>query len=95
MKNITVIFTKSPNSFNLGYGVGETGEFDEKQAKELFRAGVAEPVEAEDALPEDLPGRKQILNAGLSLEELKEVKDFTEIKGITKAIAEKLTEYFA
>ena len=95
MATITVKFTKSPNFFGLAYSAGETGEFDEKQAKELIAYGCAEAIDAEHALPEDLPGRKQIAAAHLTLEDLKEIEDYTEIDGITKAIAKKLTDYFA
>ena len=68
--------------------------FEEKQAKELIEAGVCVPVDAdEDNLPDDLPGRNHIKKAGLSLDELKEVKDFTAIPGIFKAMAQKIVEY--
>jgi len=86
-------FIKHPGGFNLAYHPFEVGMFEEKQAAELIGAGVCIAVEESD-LPEDLPGRNYILKAGLSLEELKEIKDFTEIPGIKKNIAEKLTTYF-
>jgi len=87
-------FIKHPGSFNLAYHPGEEGLFEEKQASELIAAGICIALENESDLPQDLPGRNYILKAGLSLEELKEIKDFTEIPGIKKNIAEKLTTYF-
>ena len=94
MKKINLKFLKHPTQFRLGYHAGENGVFEEKQAKELIAAGVAVPLDEPVELPEDLPGRNVIAKAGLSLEELKEVKDFMEIKGVTKKIAENLTSYF-
>jgi hypothetical protein len=94
MKKATVKFIKHATKFRLGYHVGETGIFDEKQAKLLVEQGYAVYTETSVELPEDLPGRNHVLKSGLTLDELKEVKDFTEIKGITKNLAEKLTQYF-
>jgi len=87
-------FVKHPGSFNLAYHPGEEGMFEEKQASELIASGVCVALDEESDLPEDLPGRNHILKAGLSLDELKEIKDFTDIPGIKKNIAEKLTQYF-
>lgn len=46
------------------------------------------------SLPEDLPGRKQLVNAGFdSLQSLRDV-EFKEVKGIGKKTAEQITDYF-
>jgi len=89
-----LLFVKHPSVFNLAYHPGEEGMFEEKQAAELIGAGVCVPSDEQSDLPEDLPGRNLILKAGLSFEELKDVKDFTDIPGIKKNIAEKLITYF-
>jgi len=94
MKKVNVTFLKHPTQFRLGYHAGETGSFEEKQAQELVAAGVGFITDVQEELPEDLPGRNHIAKAGLSLEDLKEISDYTEIKGITKVTAQKLNQYF-
>jgi len=96
MKKVRVKFVKQPGKFRLAYHPGEEGEFDEKQAMEMQKAGVVIPVEAKDSsdLPEDLPGRDAITKAGISYDELKDIQEYEEIAGIGKGTAAKLVEYF-
>lgn len=46
-------------------------------------------------LPEDLPGRDEFLDAGHNqLEDIKDISDYTKVKGIGPATAEKIKTYF-
>lgn len=50
---------------------------------------------AEGGLPEDLPGREEFLDAGHNqLEDIKEISDYTKVKGIGPATADKIKTYF-
>lgn len=70
---------------------------EEKQAREMAKEGIVEILDGKKSddydLPVDLPGRKEIAAAGITLEELLEISDYTEIKGIGKGTAEKLVNY--
>jgi len=93
MKKISLKIVKYPKDFRLGYHVGETGEFEEKQSKELIEGGFAIPATEPSELPEDLPGRNHLAKAGLTLEDIKSMTDFTDVKGINKNLSEKIIEY--
>lgn len=90
----TLKFLKHAGKYRLAYRPGESGSFEDKQANALIEEGFAVPADTKEELPADLPGRPAILKSGLTIEELKEVKDFQEIPGIGKATAEQLIKYF-
>lgn len=96
MKTKNVEFIKSPGKFRLGYFEGERAVMEEKQAEELIKHGYARELGkgSKTNLPEDLPGRDAIAAAGLSLDELAEISEYTDITGIGKGTAEKLNDYF-
>jgi len=96
MKKLNIRFLKHPGKFRLAYFPGEMALFEEKQAREMHKAGVVELLDESDGsdLPADLPGRNAILKAGISFEELQKIENFEEIKGVAKPTAQKLTEYF-
>jgi hypothetical protein len=73
-----------------------------EEADHLVEMGAArwpdndEPTREDDTppseLPEDFPARDELVQAGiLTLDQVAEVKDLTEIEGIGKATAEKVT----
>jgi hypothetical protein len=93
MKKKIVKFLRPPGKFRLAYFVGQVAEMNEKQADELIEAGIVMPVETVNALPQDLPSRKVFAELGYSWEDIAQIKDFSEIKGISKAQAEKLVLY--
>lgn len=96
MKKIEVEFTKHPGKFRLAYFPGDRASFEEKQAQEMIKAGVAVPVDNSEGstLPEDLPGRDILSKAKFTFEDIQKVDDFSQIKGIGKSTAAKLVEYF-
>lgn len=98
MKRMKIQFTKSPTgAYGLAYNAGDMAELEEKQAKELMEKGYAvspEVMDGEDSdLPEDLPGREVLVAAGVTMDELKQVDDYTVYSGIGAKLAEKLTKY--
>jgi len=95
----TIKFTKSPTGeYGLGYFPGEMASFEDALATQLMEDGFAAPVEEEDTnqLPEDLPAFQSIFDFGIkTLDDLKKIVDFTEIPGVGKATAQKITDYLA
>lgn len=91
MKNkIEYIWTKSHPGF--AYFTGYICELPEKTAKKLLKSGhikkyvAPEPEAPVSDLPEDFPGRDALIEHGLTtLAEARQIKDFTEIKGIGKS----------
>ena len=92
---IHVKFLKTGVPFSLGYQAGEAGVIlSELQAKELEALGIIEFIDPPSDLPENIPGRKQMIEAGyLNFGDLLLVNDFTEIPGITKTINKRIKEY--
>lgn len=92
-------FNKSPvGFFNLAYFAGDVVEMPANQAEVLIEAGYAKEyapaVNPQPDLPADLPGRDVFLSNGIkTLDELKLITDFTEIKGIGKKTAESIVKY--
>lgn len=99
MKNILKItWVKSHPGY--AYFVGDSCELPEKVAKKLMKSGYVKKYEAPEPednpidLPEDFPGRDALIAQGVkSLAEAKEIKDFTEIKGIGKSTDAAIHEY--
>jgi len=92
---IHVKFLKTGVPFSLGYQAGETGTIlSELLAKELVELGVVEIIQPPSDLPEDMPGRKHMIEAGYyNFGDLLLLEDFTEIPGITKTINKRIKEY--
>lgn len=60
----------------------------------LYRAGKAVPAEGSGDLPEDFPGRAQLIAAGFDmLAAVRGIRDFDAIKGIGQATEEKIVAY--
>lgn len=92
-KTIIIKFVKVPVLFRLAYFPGDEVAIEEKQARELIEAGVAVPAVKASDLPEDIPGRKFLVAADITLADLKNIKSFTDIKGISKTTAESIIKY--
>ena len=93
----TIQFTRSPMAFKLAYFKDDIVEMEDKKADVLIKAGYAIKVEAETKdgtdIPEDIPAREIFVDLGFSFEEIKQIPDFTQIKGIGKATALKIEAY--
>jgi len=96
MRKQKVEFIRQPGKYRLGYFPGDRAEFDEKQAREMAKAGIVTIIEKESEpdLPKDLPGREALVKAGISYEDLLKIENYEEIEGVGKATASKLKEYF-
>jgi len=91
---LRVRFIKSGLRFNFAYRVGEVGFVPESQAKELEAAKVVEILTDYNDLPDDLPGKKQLIENGFkTLEDLKGINDFTEFPGIGKTLDKRIKSY--
>ena len=90
---VTIEFVKHPVAFKLAYFPGDVVSMESKQAKELIAAGVAVISEGQSDLPKDIPGRTLLLKAKLTLKEVKEITDLTQIEGISKTTAQKIVKY--
>ena len=92
-------FIKSPvGLFHLAYFAGDVVELPTNQADVLIEAGYAKEyapaLNPTVDLPGDLPGRDAFLAAGIkTMEEVRLIKDHTEIKGIGKKTAEAIITY--
>lgn len=104
MKKIKWI--KSPVIYGYAYTRGSQCDLDNETAERLARKGVIQimgeskkevyqrPQTAE--LPPDVPYRDELLEAGIVIfEQLKEIKDYTKIKGIGPAKAKAIDNYFS
>lgn len=92
-KEVNIKFIKHPVQFRMAYFPGDVITINEKQADELILAGVAVLTEKGSDLPDDIPGRNLLINAGLTMNDIKEISDFTQIKGITKTINANIVKY--
>jgi hypothetical protein len=97
---MTIKFVKSTCGIGYGYLPGATLDCSEEFASEMINLGFAEAekkgAKITSALPGDLPGREAFEAAGiLTLDAVKEVGNYTEIKGIGKATAENIEKYFS
>lgn len=69
-----------------GHGI----EYDPVSAREHH----PEPEEPQENLPDDLPGKRHFLKAGITeFEEVKDLKDFDEISGIGQSTENKIIAY--
>jgi hypothetical protein len=97
-KKVKIKFIKHPAGFPLAYFPGEIGLFDPLQAEDLIEAGVGIIIQDEDAqsnqLPDDMPGRNELHAAGVTtLSECADISDFSQFKGIGKALSQKINSY--
>jgi predicted flap endonuclease-1-like 5' DNA nuclease len=84
-------FEKAPPG--TGYFANHVHLVPEKMAKEFVKGGYAR--QTTQTLPEDLPGREAFIAAGIeTLDEIKELDDLTELKGIGEATAEEVIHWF-
>ena len=98
MKTKRIKFIRPPaGAFGLAYFAGDDVELPLNQANKLIKLGYAEAYTGEAGdesdLPADLPGRLVFVALDMSLDELKQIDDFTEIEGIGKATAAKIKTY--
>lgn len=91
---IHVEFLKKGSPFGFAYMAGQTGEIpNELQAKELEALGVVKIIEQPCDLPANLPGRKKLIEAGITLmADLNKISDFSELN-IGKLLAKQITDY--
>jgi len=82
------------------YFEGDICELPDEQAAELKKSKhikdyeAPKPAEPIIDLPEDLPGRLALLAHGITkLSDIKQIKDFTEIKGIGKSTSSQILEF--
>jgi hypothetical protein len=84
----------------FAYFAGDVSPLPEKAAKPLLKGGFIEryvapkPVPPKTDLPDDFPGRDALVAHGLlTLEEARQIKDFTEIRGIGKSTNKMILDY--
>jgi hypothetical protein len=83
----------------FAYFVGDVCSMAPEMAQKLIKQGYVEeyiPQPAPDVpdLPHDFPARDALIAHGLlSLAECKQIKDFTEIKGIGKSMNKRILDY--
>ncbi|MBW1612413.1 MAG: hypothetical protein JRJ57_00230 [Deltaproteobacteria bacterium] len=80
-------------AFGLAYFPDDVTELEQKQATTLIKAGYATTVEEGGDLPKDIPGRRELIKAGVSYDELQKITDLESIEGIGAATAKKISEY--
>lgn len=96
-KFINVYWLKA--HFKYAYSAGDHGMVDANAAPALIKGGYIMPlpdteVEKVNPLPEDLPGRTAIFNAGFdSLEKIKEAGDSLLDAGISTTTLKKVKTY--
>ena len=97
---ITAKFLKSGVGLGYGYLENEVGDIDEKAFADLEELGFVEkyvpekPKLVKSDLPEDFPGRAKLIQSGISLlEDVKKIKDLTEINGIGKKLDDNVRKY--
>jgi len=92
---MTIILEKdweAPNGLIKRAGMEMTFHSTSELPKQIIEGGFGYP---KIQLPKDLPGRKQLVEAGFdSLQALREVEDWKAIKGIGKKTAQQLNDYF-
>jgi len=82
------------------YFVGDVCEMSKEEFAELSKSKHVNKYEASTEqsrsvdLPEDLPGKDAFINHGItSMADIKQIRDFTEIKGIGKSTDAQIQEY--
>ena len=82
------------------YFTGDVSPLSEKEAKQLLKDKYIEryvapaPEVPKTDLPDDFPGRDALISHGLlTLEEARQIKDFTEIRGIGRSTNEMILDY--
>lgn len=96
MKTKKVKWLKPGIGIGFGYFAGQIATLESKQADELASDGYVTLMPDDICLPDDLPGRKALLEGGYSdIEELRGLKqeDLIEIKGIGKGLADQILKY--
>lgn len=93
-------FTKIAVPIGYAYGADTELECNSATGKEFIELGYAIELESNSSnLPEDLPARDVLIDAGIeSMEALKEIatpEGLIAIKGIGKKLAESIINYLA
>lgn len=97
IKYVKVLWLKS--HWDYAYSAGDNGIVDANRAPVLLKEGYIIPVpdtieEKVNPLPEDLPGRTTIFNAGFdTLEKIKEAGDSLLDAGISTTTLKKVKAY--
>ena len=91
-------FVKNTISWGYAYMTGEEADVKEAFAAEMVESGFAVIVnKAPTELPVDLPGRKVLIENGITtMDELRKIKDpeiLMELKGIGKKVAEQIIAF--
>jgi len=94
-KFIRVKFLKAASGF--AYSAGETGIVLASKVDALLKGGyvmIIPEEEKENPLPEDLPGRDKLFEAGFdNIEKIKDVGDGLLETGISKTLYKKIQDY--
>lgn len=94
--NVKVKWIKPPARIGFAYFMHDECMMEKKQADELAEAGYLMILSDDSMLPADIPAREALTAAGInSMEQLAGITDFTEIAGINKATAKKITLYLS
>ncbi|NLH53553.1 MAG: hypothetical protein GX459_12005 [Bacteroidales bacterium] len=95
-KYVRVKFLKAASGF--AYNAGDTGVVLAEKVEQLLKGGyvlIVPEEEKENPLPEDLPGRDKLFQAGFdTLEKIKGVGDGLLEAGISKTLFKKIQDYF-
>jgi hypothetical protein len=97
MKYIKVKFIKAAPKF--AYTAGDVGMIDADRAPDLVKGGYVIPLPDEyepvkNPLPEDLPGRDKLFEAGFdTVKKIKEAGDGLLDAGISKTMLTKIKKY--
>ena len=91
-KTVKLYFRKAPKG--TGYHAGRVYDVPEEKAKNYKKSGHAnDPTQT---LPEDFPHRKALIAGGYeTVDEVKEAKDLTKVKGIGEAGEKEIAEYLS
>ena len=91
-----VKFLKNGMGIGLGYFAGDIAVIDDKRAMDAIELNFVEKYKTENTidLTSNIPGYKQLIDANITnLDQLKQIPDLTEIKGIGKALAKKIVDH--
>lgn len=97
MNTQKIKWVKNGASIGFGYFAGDECHLEEKTAKELHAAGMVMIIEDVSTLPAEMPAREILIEAGfMNTDALASmsVEELTEIKGIGKATAKKIFDFF-
>ena len=89
-KYVPVYFRKAPPK--TGYFAGRVHDVPESKAKQYIKDGYG--TKPTEVLPKDFPYRKELIAAGIeTVDEVKDAKDLTSVKGIGDAAEKQIAVY--